>query len=294
MRLRTRRAPAEPGQEHPRLGEGYEPIAQLSRGNDFEVWDAWSIERGSRVIIKTLREDMLDDARKRERLMREGTLLCDLTHPHIVRGYEVRDEPWPMVVMETLGGQTLSHMINADGVLSDAEAAIVGLQVGAAVRYLHATGYLHLDLKPSNVIAEAGRARLIDLGLSEPHGPIRAGVGTWCYLAPEQARGEECGPAADVWGIGAILFEALTGWPPFDEPGRETNGVLDEHLEYPQLHRRARPLAEASGAGAGLAALVDSCLDPGPGTRPSLTRLLGELEPLAEVPAAERRWAISG
>jgi serine/threonine protein kinase len=276
----------------PELPPGYEPIALLSRGNGFDVYDAWSLERGCRVIVKTPVDDRIGDEGNVRRLMREGGLLQRLAHPHIVRGYETHDDrSRPIVVMETLGGQTLAHMIECDGTLGDEEAAQLGLQIGSAIRYLHAHGRLHLDLKPSNVIAEAGRAKLIDLGLASPPGRVKPGLGTWCYLAPEQARGGPVGPPADVWGLGALLFEALAGWPPFDDPEREVGGILDEEIEFPQLERRARPLAEVSSAGEELAELVDSCLRHEAAQRPTLLALLGALERIGRLPVAERRWA---
>lgn len=277
----------------PELASGYETIALLSRGNDFEVYDAWSRERGARVILKTLRAELAGDRRKAALLLGEGELLVRLTHPHIVRGYETLDDgPRPVVVMETLGGQALSHMLEFDGLLDDEEAALLGLQIGSAVRYLHSRDLLHLDLKPSNTIAEHGRAKLIDLGLAGPPGPVeRAGVGTWCYMAPEQARGGRIGPEADVWGIGATLYESLCGWPPFDDPEREIDGLMDGALEYPQLQRPARPLGEVSPAGGPLGELVDACLRPDAGRRPALPAVLATLEEVAGVPAGERRWA---
>jgi eukaryotic-like serine/threonine-protein kinase len=275
----------------PDFGPRYDPIALISRGNDYEVWDAWSFARGSRVIVKTPIDDFVADVRKVSRLIDEGLLLIALTHPHIVRGYEISDDgPRPMIVMETLSGQSLSHMLEFDGVLGDEEAAQLGLHLGSAVRYLHANGRLHLDLKPSNVIAEDGRAKLIDLGLAAPPGPIPRGTGTWSYLAPEQALGT-AGPEADVWGLGATLYETLRGWPPFDDPNREIDGLMDEDIEFPQLERPARPLAEVSSAGPRLAALIDSCLQPEPSSRPTLPALMEGLERVAALPAAERRWS---
>jgi eukaryotic-like serine/threonine-protein kinase len=268
----------------PDFGAAYESIELLSRGNDFDVYDAWSERRGCRVIVKTVREELLGEPGTVARLLHEGRLLARLDHPHIVRCYEVAEGgPRPFIVLETLGGQTLAHMIAVDGLLDDEEASHFGLQIGAAVRYLHGHDLLHLDLKPSNAIAENGRARLIDLGLAEPPGPVRPGRGTWCYLAPEQARGEAVGPATDVWGLGATLYEAVSGWPPID-------GVMDEDIEFPQLVRPARPLAETGGAGPALAALIMACLRPSPDERPAIEDVLAELEAVAGQPESERRF----
>jgi serine/threonine protein kinase len=273
---------------------GYRTIELLRRGRDLDVYDVWSEERACRCVIKALRPDRLDRNGARERLLDEGRLLRDLTHPHIVRAYEVAEEPVPMVVMETLAGETVGHMIDREAELSAAELAQLGLHLCSAIRYLHGHGILHLDLKPSNVIAECGRAKLIDLSVARPPGPAHAGIGTHYYLSPEQARGGELGAAADVWGIGVVLFEAATGEPAFDDPdapdddddldyGESVSESLDEG-DYPQLTGRARRIDELRPLPRELADLIAACLDPSPALRPSVDELMRRLEPLGEGP----------
>jgi eukaryotic-like serine/threonine-protein kinase len=288
-----------PGAE---IAPAYEAIALLRRGADLDVYDAWSHERGTRVVIKALRPDRLGKRRARDRLIREGRLLERLTHAHIVRAYETLTDPLPAVVMETLSGHTLSRLIEDEPEsLGPESIAQLGLQLGSAVRYLHAHQVFHLDLKPSNVIAEAGRAKLIDLSVARAPGPAPAGVGTWSYLSPEQARGDGLGPAADVWGIGAVLYETVTAEAPFDDPDIDLgmaestgeSGSSSPHPDrYPQLERPARPIDPgAAGIPPALGELIARCLEREPSARPSLGRVLGELEPLARIPASERRWA---
>jgi serine/threonine protein kinase len=283
-----------------RISPGYEVIALLRRGANLDVYDAWSLERDTRVVVKALRPDRLGNGRARRRLVREGRLLERLAHPHIVRAYETLTDPFPAVVLETLPGLTLSRLIEDEPQsLGPESIAHLGLQLASAVRYLHRNGILHLDLKPSNVIAEAGRAKLIDLSVARRPGRAPAGVGTWCYLSPEQARGEELGSAADVWGIGAVLYETVAGEPPFDDPdvelgdsrtGSESTGA-PEPDRYPQLERRAAPLpAGPRGIPDELARLTDRCLEPEPALRPTLEQLSRSLESLARIPPDERRW----
>src|SRR5918992_4301578 len=112
-----------------------------------------------------------------------------------------------MVVLETLGGATLAALLQ-DGPLDPADALQLGLQLSSAVRYLHGRGWLHLDLKPSNLIADGGRLKVIDLSIAQRPGRIRAGTGSPDFMAPEQGRGGRVGPPADVWGIGAVLRAA--------------------------------------------------------------------------------------
>jgi serine/threonine protein kinase len=302
----------EPLADGTMIAPGYQVIEHLSRGRRLDVYDAWSEERGCRCVVKALRPERAHELTARKQLIREGRLLERLGHPHLVRGYETLLDPAPVVVMETLGGQTLAHMIEEDErELAPAELAHLGLQLGSAVRYLHGSGYLHLDLKPSNIVAEGGRAKVIDLSLARPPGPTPAGIGTWCYLAPEQARGGELGPAADIWGIGVTLFEAATGTPAFDDPDgpsddepSATHGdswaLLEDspswasdhggHEDYPQLHETAAPVRSLRELPASLGHLIDACLCPDPDDRPPLQVLLAGLEASAELPPSERRW----
>lgn len=270
------------------LAPGYDTIEHLRRGHDLDVYDVWSQERACRCVIKAVRPDRLDRAGPRERLLAEGRLLQRLTHPHIVRAYEVIEEPMPMVVMETLAGETLGHMIDEREVdLSTPELAQLGLHLSSAIRYLHRHGVLHLDLKPSNVIAECGRAKLIDLSVARPPGPAHAGIGTHWYMSPEQARGGVLGAAADIWGIGAVLFEAATGEPAFDDADADYDDDRDESAsesldegDYPQLATTARRIDELRPLPAELVELVAACLDPAPGLRPGVDELMRVLEPL--------------
>jgi serine/threonine protein kinase len=312
-------APLAPGNE---VAPGYEVIEHLRRGRNLDVYDVWSEERACRCVIKALRPDRLGREGPASRLLDEGRLLRDLSHPHIVRGYEVIETPVPMFVMETLTGETLGHMIDVrDAQLSAAELAHLGLHLASALRYLHAHGWLHLDLKPSNVISECGRAKLIDLSVARPPGPAHAGIGTLYYMAPEQARGDELGPAADVWGIGAVLFEAATGKPAFDDPDAEelddaesdgpteaSDGPYEEsdgpyesdnaptgerfdESDYPQLATTARRADELRPLPRELADLIATCLEPQAERRPGVPELLRALEPIAGLRSSERRFA---
>jgi serine/threonine protein kinase len=253
------------------IAPGYEVVAHLARSRVLDVYDAWSERRRCRCIVKTLRPDMRGSEPARRALIREGGLLARLCHPSIVRGYETLNEPHPLIAMETLGGETVAHLIERRD-LTTRELAFLGLQLSSAVGYLHDAGIVHLDLKPSNVIAQDGRAKLIDLSVARRPGRAKAGIGTWCFMAPEQARGGVVGPAADVWGIGIVLYAAATGDTPF----------ADGDGEYPQLHVRAPSLrTERPRLARELTAAVDACLDPDPVERPAIDELHRLLEPVA-------------
>jgi serine/threonine protein kinase len=271
----------------------YELLDHIHRSRGFDVYDAWSGERHSRCLVKAPRPDRVDDHVVLRRLEREGRLLYGLTHPHILRGYELLPAPVPAVVTETLRGETLSHLLATSRRLSAAEAAVLGLQLCSAIAYLHEQGYLHLDLKPSNIVIDAGRAIVVDLSIAQRPGRGSRGLGTRCYLAPEQAVGGPLGPATDVWGIGSVLFEALTRRGPFDgaEHEEDTYATTDEEPEvYPQLTARAPVVGSSRRVSASLASAVDGCLEPHPARRPSVAELEAALEtvPGAGSPRAVR------
>src|SRR5262249_17838358 len=134
----------------------------------------------------------------------------------------------------------------------------------------HRHGVLHLDLKPGNVIVEDGRAVVIDLSVARRPGPGRRGVGTREYLSPEQARGARLGPAADAWGLGALLHPAATGRRRFAPCAAEE--------EHPQETRRAPALRSRRRLPHAFADVVDACLDPDPAARPSLEAVAAALD----------------
>ena len=196
-----------------------------------------------------------------------------MRHPHIVRGYETLEQPHPAVVMETLTGATLGYLIETSPEpLAVESLAHLGLQLGSAVRYLHARDVLHLDLKPANIVAEGSRAKVIDLSVARAPGDIAAGVGTWCYLAPEQAVEGFVGPPADVWGIGAVLFEAATCQPAFDDPDHSDEDEESDELSWTD--------DDASSG---------SWIDTDGGPYPQLTERAPRIDEMREVPKALAR-----
>jgi eukaryotic-like serine/threonine-protein kinase len=276
------------------LAPGFRVIEHLSRTRRLDTFEVWSEERACSCVAKTLRPDRRGDARARAALEQEGRMLTQLTHPHIVRGYELLTEPELIAVMETLDGETVAHLVdrNPGGLPAD-DVAWLGTHVASALRYLHVHGLLHLDVKASNVVADGGRAKLIDLSLARPPGRYPPGVGTWCNLSPEQARGDFLGAAADVWGLGTVLYEAATGVAAFDDdeswtdaPSEESGDPSDHTWDtaeqraagYPQLAAPAPPVAaRRADLPDGLAAAIDACLAPAPADRPALDDLIEAL-----------------
>jgi serine/threonine protein kinase len=164
----------------------YRLLERISSGHACETYDAWSLERECRVIVR------IGDVR------REGRLLRRLSHPNIVRVYEAHRD-W--LVLETLSGSTVAALPE----LERDDAIEMGRQLCSAVGYLHRKGWLHLDLKPDNLIADGGRLKLIDFSIAQRPGRVRAGTGTRRWMAPEQEHGGVVTAATDVWGIASVL-----------------------------------------------------------------------------------------
>lgn len=307
------------------VAPGYEVIDHIRRGKRLDVYDVWSDERSCRCIAKTITPDRLGEDRARVKLIGEAELLLKLTHPNIVRAYELVENPAtkaPVLILETLSGRTVSHLIDEfEEGMNPIDVAWLGIQLCSAVGYLHRHGCLHLDVKPDNVISEGGRARLIDLSISGHEGPSAPGAGTYDYLAPEQALGHHVSAATDVWGIGITLYEALTGALPFEpEDNDDDDGDDDDAADrgaasydysdsseytdasndfdpdvYPQATERAASVAtRRDNLDPKLVALVDACLAPAQADRPTVEELGDALARAAGVDPKERTEEATG
>ncbi|MDQ6650292.1 MAG: serine/threonine protein kinase, partial [Actinomycetota bacterium] len=213
----------------------------------------------------------------RERTMREARMAARIDHPAAVRVYDVvEDDLRPCIVMELINGRTLGEVVAQDGPLSPVRAAEVGLSVLDALEAAHAAGIVHRDVKPGNVLLrDDGRVTLTDFGIATSSGDstlTSAGLllGSPAYIAPERARGLDPGPASDLWSLGATLFTAVEGRPPFDH-GEALATMLavvgDEHEPF----RAAGPLEP----------VLARLLAKEPGARPSADEARRELSHVA-------------
>ena len=218
-----------PGDE---IAPGLLAVRHLGGGFRYEAHLAHSEHLRALVVAKVLRPAALADAGAVAGLSAEARLVGRLAHPMLVRGFgAVLDGPRPHVVLELVEGPRLSTLIRRHGV--DLEQLLpLALNLCSVLHYLARERVVHLDVKPRNIIMGA-EPRLIDLSVArslDDLGTLRAPVGTDAYMSPEQRDVErfgELGPPADVWGLGATLYEAISGRRPFED------GPLDSRLPKP-------------------------------------------------------------
>jgi serine/threonine-protein kinase len=246
--------------------ERYRLDERLASGATAEVWRARDLQLERDVAVKLLHPHLLPDAVSRARLAAEARAAAALSHPAIVAVYEVdADGPAPALVMEYVAGGSLAARLASGGPLPPEEVARIGAEIAEALYLAHRQGIVHRDVKPGNIlIGHDGRPRLVDFGIAHSleHGAERLTttgtvIGTLRAMAPEQLRGEAITPRTDLYGLGTVLYEALTGLPPFVE---------------------TTPLALAQAQAAGppplddeppaLAVIVRACLEPDPADRP--------------------------
>lgn len=199
------------------------------------------------VAIKVLRQDLARDPTFYLRFRREAQNAAALNHPAIVAVYdtgeaETETGPLPYIVMEYVDGETLRDIVRAEGPMAPKRAMEVIADVCAALDFSHRNGIVHRDVKPANVmINRAGAVKVMDFGIaraiadsSSPMTQTAAVIGTAQYLSPEQARGEQVDARSDVYSLGCVLFEILTGEPPFT--GDSPVAVAYQHVrEDPRL-----------------------------------------------------------
>src|SRR5262245_9507567 len=206
-----------------RLAGRYELGEPLGKGRS-TVYRATDVRLRRPVAVKQveLAAGQEDAERVRARAMREAQAAARLNNPSVVTVYDVVEEAGSIwLVMELVDAPSLAQIVAEEGPLSHARAAAVGLDVLAALEAAHAVGIVHRDVKPANVLVAAGdRAKLTDFGVATIRDDSRLTatgliVGSPSYMAPEQARGGLVGPAADLWALGALLYFATEGEPPF-------------------------------------------------------------------------------
>jgi eukaryotic-like serine/threonine-protein kinase len=256
----------------------------LGDGGMAKVLLAHDVELGREVAVKLLDERLAADESFRARFAREARVAAGLSHPNIVTVFDVGEaDGCPFIVMELVMGRTLEERLRREGTLSANDVLAVARQVCAGLEHAHASGLVHRDLKPGNLIErEDGTVKIADFGIARAvegtelteTGTI---VGTAAYLAPEQAEAGVVTPATDLFALGVVLYELLTGRQPWKV----------DSLAALAGRRQAPPPELPADTPPGLRTAIERCLRPDPENRPSsaaeVARLLDDREEDATV-----------
>ena len=255
------------------IAPGRRIVEPLGRGERYQTYLAFDDHMLTLVVAKALRADRRDDRRARRGLAAEAEIVESVRHPVIVRSFGLyAGELWPHLLLEHLEGPALSSLLRRHGPLPLAQLVPLAVQLGSALHYLRGEDLVHLDVKPRNIIMGAP-PRLIDLSVArttEQAARLDHPVGTDAYMAPEQCRptaGVPVGPAADIWGLGATLFEAVAGrraWP--DVEG------FPQTVDGPGMLPPDTPMP--------LVDVIFACLDNDPAARPAPAERVDAVEPL--------------
>lgn len=261
-----------------RIGGRYRLDKRLASGGMGTVWQGWD-ERLHRVVaVKRLHMQPGLSATERniaiQRAMREARITARLHHPNAVEVYDIVDEAaGPCLIMQYVPSRSLQEMIRADGPLPPSDVARIGTQIAGALAAAHRAGVVHRDVKPGNVlIAEDGTAKITDFGISHAFDDVTVTstglvMGTPAYLAPEVARGAASDFASDVYSLGATLYMAVEGRPPF---GEDQNPMA-------VLHRAASGAWDPPVRAGALTPALQAMMATDPRRRPSMVEVASML-----------------
>lgn len=252
--------------DEPLILDRYRLVERIALGGTAEVWRAHDEQLDRQVAVKRLHPHLMPDEGSRRRLAAEARAAAGLSHPVLVDVYDIDTEgESPAIVMELVDGESLATRIAREGPLGPVEAARITADVADALYHAHQRGLVHRDVKPGNVLLSAdGRTRLVDFGIArslaesaERFTQVGTVMGTLSAMAPEQLAGGPIGPRTDLYGLGVVLHEALTGRPPY---------AAGTPVALADAQRAGPP--SLVGLDPTLAALVAACLAPRPEDRP--------------------------
>jgi serine/threonine protein kinase len=242
----------------------------IGRGGMATVELARDTELDRLVAVKRLFASLVSDEIFRERFLREARMAAALSHPNLVAVFDVGEEDGlPYIVMEYVEGETLADLMRRSGLVDPDRAVDLLLQVCAGLEHAHAAGLVHRDIKPQNLLVRSdGVVKIADFGIARTLQGTRLTqvgtvLGTAAYLAPEQAAGERATAAADIYSLGAVGYELLSGQTPY-----EFESFADLALEQ---RKPPPPLTDVPEA---LEIVILGCLSRDPGDRPQSAALV--------------------
>ena len=247
---------------------GYVVETRLGAGGMGVVYGAWDAELGRHVALKVLKPSRVESEAARAQMIDESRSAATIEHPHVIPVYAAGEDAGRLyIAMRLVKGPTLREEVRRLQGLAPGRAARIVADVADALAVAHAAGLIHRDVKPSNILLAAGDSvYLSDFGLATPAGTETGGTGsgtagTVAYMAPEQIRGEPLDERTDVYGLGCVLYESLTGHIPF--VGADRAEIERQHLDAPP----PRPSTLAPGIPAGFDEVVARALAKRPDDR---------------------------
>ena len=238
------------------LGGRYRLVAAIGSGASAQVFLAEDITLRRRVAVKVLHPALAEDDAFLRRFRDEARAAAALSHPNVMAVYDWGEDDGPYLVLEYLGGGSLRSLLDAGTLLTPAQGLLVGLEATRALDVAHRRGFVHRDIKPANLLfGEDGRLRIADFGLARAlsetawteHGSL---VGTARYAAPEQARGGRVDGKADVYALGLVIAEAITGTVPLTSPEGALETMMlrqDTPVPVPDAVGKLKPILEQVG-----------------------------------------------
>ncbi|MGA9175168.1 MAG: Stk1 family PASTA domain-containing Ser/Thr kinase, partial [Thermoactinomyces sp.] len=280
--------------EGKKLGGRYEIVSRVGGGGMAVVYKAKDLLLNRYVAIKVLSDSLSNDSEFIRRFSREAQAAASLSHPNIVNVYDVgKDHYTHYIVMELVEGPTLKQYIQERGPLPAQEAAAIAIQICDGLAHAHENQIVHRDIKPHNILLGAnGRAKVTDFGIARAassstitqEGSV---MGSVHYFSPEQARGGVIGEKSDLYSLGIVLYEMLTGRLPFD--GDSAISIALKHLqEIPEDPRSINPNIPDA-----LAEIIMRALDKDPNKRfGSAREMMKAIQQAANIgPRLETNWA---
>ena len=270
------------------ISERYRLEEKIGSGGMSSVYRAFDPMLERWVAIKLMHRDISNDPDQLERFRREARAVAQLNHPHVVTVIDAgEDDGAPYIVFEYVEGETLKERIRRLGRLPVSEAVAYAIEIGRALESAHANRLVHRDVKPQNVLIDRdGRAKVTDFGIArslEAQGLTATGrvLGTTDYVSPEQALGHEVTGQSDIYSLGIVLYEMLTGETPFKADTQVAVAMKHVRDPLPDVQRR-RP--EISAA---LAAVVERSTAKETQNRyPSVSQMVHDLEEVLAIEAA--------